>query len=53
MFLFYMLLFGRFVLCLSLWIYNEYHKLNFFGIEAQEAAVQITEDGVAKTGMNI
>lgn len=37
----YLLLFGRFILCLSLAIYNEYHIVNFHSLVPQDEAVQM------------
>ncbi len=40
----YLLLFGRLILCLSLAVYNEYHRVNFHGLEAPEAIPMPTEE---------
>jgi uncharacterized membrane protein len=40
----YMLLFGRLVLSMSLAVYNEYHRVNFHGLDAPEAIPMPTEE---------
>ena len=46
-----MLLFGRFMLVLSLAVYTEYHKVNFHGLVPHEATIQLpTEQRTGSMG---